>query len=133
MHSPKTGVGIRSTTNLTKQRASLRLAQAIAESSFEINACRAYINSSSCSCDFESLLASYSAFLMPENVLSNTRTRDASSTWCFERSLAPQIFAPGICPIFKSNGIIPSIHRVNRLNTVLFFVLLPFSNVTSAP
>ena len=65
MHSPNTGVGKRSTTNLTKQKASLRLAQAIAESSLEINTRSASINSSSCSFDFESLLASYSDFLIP--------------------------------------------------------------------
>ena len=51
--------------NLTKQKISLILAQAIAELSLEINTSRASINSSSCSFEFESLLTSYSYFLIP--------------------------------------------------------------------
>ena len=40
-------------------------------------------------------------------------------------------FSPGIWSMTKSNGMIQSIHRVNRLNIVLLFLLFPLSNVTS--
>ena len=59
IHSSSTRVGMRSTRNLANQKASLRLAQSIAESSLLIKTRGASISSNSCSFDLESLLASY--------------------------------------------------------------------------
>ena len=73
-HSSNTGVGIRSTTNLTEQSAYFRLCvpgyfqsayQAIAESSLAINTFRASMSSKCCSLDLVSMVASYSCFLIP--------------------------------------------------------------------
>ena len=56
IHSSSTGEGKRSTTNLTNQTASSRLALAIAETSQLIKTCRASTSSNSWSFDLESLL-----------------------------------------------------------------------------